>query len=891
MAAAGYYHHRPLMVGMVYSGRPYRGMQPQAAARMFASGPVPPTQPISLPVPSWSDCYSTSGSGITSANSRWIQYQLELTTSDPSVSPVLNEIRIGYLAPATTTIPDTTTTSTVEPTTSIPVPSCAGVAPASAGQGATLDVTITGLSTNFFNSVTVASFSGTGITVISTVVTSPTQAVATITVDPDATLEARDVTATTGTEMVTCPAAFTITAAQVTTTTTVPVTTILPTTTTTLGQTWTQTDWAGGAGQSLWADARRYDSATGIDTSVAGQISLASTSSALFTDDFSRTDLLPWVSPMGTWTITGEVLQGSGAPNNYSYASYSTTPQQWTDYMVQGSIQIPAGSFGGGIGGRVDPATGAHYGAWVYPAESAGGSNMLKLWKFQGWTDVGSGVPMHQVSLPEVGTGWHTLQMTFIGNRILVYYDGVLQIDVTDDNSPYVSGGISADWYSGSLLHTIAVDNISVTTLPYGSSGVLSSSAFDGGDGVQWQTVSWDAAAGGSTNVCVRTRTADAADQLASAPWSDCYSTSGSGITSANSRWIQYQLELTTSDPSVSPVLNEIRIGYLAPATTSIPDTTTTLSTTTTSTIESTTTIPSPGCAGVAPASADQGATLDVTITGVDTSFVNGVTVASFSGTGITVNSTLVNSPAQAVANITIASDAPVGACDVTVTTGTEIVTCTAAFTITAAPVTTTTSTVEPTTTIAPCADSDADGVCNDVDNCPNQANGPSLGTCMPGSDKEGATCHSDADCVIGCSGNGKCAMNQEPDVCAPPTTTTIEPTTTTTTITTDSDGDGVIDTEDNCPQKPNGSLLGTCTPGSDKAGATCTSDADCVIGCSINGTCSKNQEDTDSDGAGDVCDNCPTDCNPLQLDANNNGIGDLCDPDPGCGGMCTATV
>ena len=290
------------------------------------------------------------------------------------------------------------------------------------------------------------------------------------------------------------------------------------------------------------------------------------------------------------------MLQGSGAPNQYSYAFYDAP---WTDYTVQGSIQIPAGSFGGGIGGRVDPATGAHYGAWVYPTGSVGGSNMLKLWKFRGWTDIGNGTPMQQVNLPDVGTGWHTLQMNFIGDRIRVYYDGVLQIDETDNNfdsrPPYLSGGISADWWIDSLPYTIAVDNISVTTLPaYGSSGVLSSSAFDGGDGVQWQTVSWDAAAGGSTNVCVRTRTADAADQLASAPWSDCYSTSGSGITSANSRWIQYQLELTTSDPSVSPVLNEIRIGYLAPATTTIPDTTTILPTTSTSTssIIPTTSIP-----------------------------------------------------------------------------------------------------------------------------------------------------------------------------------------------------------------------------------------------------------------------------------------------------------
>jgi bacterial leucyl aminopeptidase len=70
-----------------------------------------------------------------------------------------------------------------------------------------------------------------------------------------------------------------------------------------------------------------------------------------------------------------------------------------------------------------------------------------------------------------------------------------------------------------------------------------------------------------------------------------------------------------------------------------------------------------------------------------------------------------------------------------------------------------------------------------------------------------------------------------------------------------DSDGDGKPDATDNCPNKPNGPLLGTCMPGSDKAGATCNSDADCVIGCSSDGKCSLKQEDTDGNGIGDVCD------------------------------------
>lgn len=195
-------------------------------------------------------------------------------------------------------------------------------------------------------------------------------------------------------------------------------------------------------------------------------------SNVLFSDDFTRqpddpAPLSPWIASMGTWAVSGGVLQGSGNSNQYSYAYTGTS--QWTDYTVQGRVQMPTGSFGGGIGGRLDSATGAHYGAWVYPAGSGGGgSNVLKLWKFQGWTDIGADVPMQQVNLPEVGTGWHTLQITFSGNRILVYYDETLMIDVTDNNygsqPPYLSGGISADWWTGDLPYTVVVDDIVVVT-------------------------------------------------------------------------------------------------------------------------------------------------------------------------------------------------------------------------------------------------------------------------------------------------------------------------------------------------------------------------------------------------------------------------------------------
>lgn len=64
-----------------------------------------------------------------------------------------------------------------------------------------------------------------------------------------------------------------------------------------------------------------------------------------------------------------------------------------------------------------------------------------------------------------------------------------------------------------------------------------------------------------------------------------------------------------------------------------------------------------------------------------------------------------------------------------------------------------------------------------------------------------------------------------------------------------DSDGDGIINRDDNCPLVAN-----------------------------------PDQLDTDDDGVGDACDNCPVTPNPDQADENNDGIGDACDPTSGQG-------
>ena len=62
--------------------------------------------------------------------------------------------------------------------------------------------------------------------------------------------------------------------------------------------------------------------------------------------------------------------------------------------------------------------------------------------------------------------------------------------------------------------------------------------------------------------------------------------------------------------------------------------------------------------------------------------------------------------------------------------------------------------------------------------------------------------------------------------------------------VTTDSDDDGIVDSEDNCPYDAN-----------------------------------EGQEDGDNDNVGDICDNCPEDYNSSQTDSDGDGLGNVCDP------------
>jgi hypothetical protein len=185
--------------------------------------------------------------------------------------------------------------------------------------------------------------------------------------------------------------------------------------------------------------------------------------------------------------------------------------------------------------------------------------------------------------------------------------------------------------------------------------------------------------------------------------------------------------------------------------------------------------------------------------------------------------------------------------------------------------------------------DDDDDGVPNNVDNCPNDANGDDDGgEPQADGDDDGVgdacdNCPDDAnpldplDQAAGQSDGDDDGVGDACDNCpadpnpgqenadsgppgSPPADVVGD------ACDLDDDNDGLTDSADNCPQAANSNQNDLDGDGVGDACDTCVQ------------VRNANQADFDFDGDGDVCDNCPADANADQVDEDGDIVGNACD-------------
>lgn len=189
--------------------------------------------------------------------------------------------------------------------------------------------------------------------------------------------------------------------------------------------------------------------------------------------------------------------------------------------------------------------------------------------------------------------------------------------------------------------------------------------------------------------------------------------------------------------------------------------------------------------------------------------------------------------------------------------------------------------------------DQDNDGIPDDQDNCPADANNDQAAEHDPNGEI-GDACNGDFDDDGVPNKDDNCPTVSNPDQKADDSHPNIGDA---CYQDSDQDGDGVDDGVDNCPKAENPDQLDLDGNGvgdacdDDKDGDGIPNDEDnCPYTANHDqdeNACKTDdgKSDKDGDGVADDGDNCPTVPNPDQIDSNGDGKGDACEPPPYAGG------
>jgi hypothetical protein len=161
------------------------------------------------------------------------------------------------------------------------------------------------------------------------------------------------------------------------------------------------------------------------------------------------------------------------------------------------------------------------------------------------------------VSLGALPAGFHDYLIKPVANGFAFYVDGALQTTITATVPNGTAMKVVLSDYSG--LAPLQADWVRIDSYP--STGTFTSAVFDATRVATWGTASWDATLPAGTGIQVLTRSGNTATPDGS--WSAWVPVANGGtVASPPARYLQYEVILTTSDPTVTPTLLDITFNW-----------------------------------------------------------------------------------------------------------------------------------------------------------------------------------------------------------------------------------------------------------------------------------------------------------------------------------------
>lgn len=169
-------------------------------------------------------------------------------------------------------------------------------------------------------------------------------------------------------------------------------------------------------------------------------------------------DAQNWNAVSGNWTVEGGEYSGTKglADGPWNDGATYVNAMTFSNFTYEAGFKVVDGLSGiWGLGFRANQSYTGYFFEFIAP-------NTLNLYRFNpGWTSAGGWTQLQGSTTSQIGLNeWHTLKVVAEGLSLKGYFDGNLQVSVSDSN--YASGNVGLRAINGAHVH---FDNVTVTTL------------------------------------------------------------------------------------------------------------------------------------------------------------------------------------------------------------------------------------------------------------------------------------------------------------------------------------------------------------------------------------------------------------------------------------------